>query len=842
MAAAYRVTLYVTRPDQIRDDFDKILRTAEEQYATIMHDRLERARQASIDGSPWLVVPLDQAKSGPYHTPNIPNIQPATMEYEAIAPDIKGKALAEEGVLSGDAIWHLCAQWTGRLYMHEYDLATVEVRANPSEPLAERRGFSMHTIDNERATATVRAFFDNKFWLMVAAVAAHYGLSNYRVPVDVLKTIIPSLKKRLPQKGLESTAARFEAIVRDVLDANIGVLTTEGDLRITINRSDDSTLFLSYVTAFNGAIRCGYKKPYMAIADEDALSDNEFATRYHFPKDCKLANGIRLPSRLHDTPKPRDKDWKDKVRLCFKTLEYYPAFKPYTGPAPTLIVGAGPTGLYAAYMLACMNKPFILVEKKQRWQPTSKFLGSEALTFLQRTQAIYLNPRWWEPGLVGQNKLDKPLADDRSYLFVDLENKTAFPDSNYPGDVMKTVRTAKQAVIAELDKYTLGLEAPPFIHRASFAATNPKVLSDGFRCIQIWLAQEVLLRMLMDKMEPESPSRIWFNAELSDADNASGTATITHSSRGEHSIKCARIVSCMGSSARDKALKFIDESERATKANLQYVKITARAAGGEPAIDTDTSKSGVRAFVFQPSITDSHIWDSDEHVFQTPDVGVIGDLLTNIRFFPGPTGSIAYVAYVFNQKDLVDKANKEATRTLSAEKTEELEKFAENLQDPTYRAAAKGGHAKLGTEAYDVVNALSRQYRKDLPDDVQSGILTCSHLTWDPGMKLQRRTQSAFNNGKAVFLGDACAQPNFFTGTGLASGWSMVDSFAVAVGALENAPGSKADFFAEHNDRVKAFVGNPEEPQNSQLYGPSNLLFTEWVRSQNRGAAAAAAK
>jgi 2-polyprenyl-6-methoxyphenol hydroxylase-like FAD-dependent oxidoreductase len=651
--------------------------------------------------------------------------------------------------------YNLYAQWMGRSYVQ---VDTEKSVASASPPSVDGDSVIVAFKNYESNGTQLRDIFLNDFRAMLAACKAYrLGFTNM-IDLDVLADVVPFITRWAPLDEKDGSAKWFKVMVDEVCGANINVLR-----RITIGVSQSpASIAEQYETFLRDSFYCF-----------DSYRDT-FNTEASGAKRFKLSDGVTLPA----TETGAAVKTSDRLRLCFKRLEYYPVFEWFGGTVEeTLIVGAGPTGLYTAYLMACLNKPFTLIESRQRWQ--SK-IGHEAWTFLSRTQSIYLNTRWWEHAKGDQQKdIWKP-----DYRFVNVS------ETDHP-----RVRAAKKAVMQELDKYTLMMTGTPFEHRAHTEAAD----DSGYRCIQIWEAQEVLLRMLIDKLKTFKEGRIWFNAKLNDSEL--GFATIARNGV-ERRFQCKRIVSCTGALATDKekTIGFIDGADKVTAKALMPVTVQTKTRKLNTKDDFD-----LIALVMQPSFSEKDGWThmrTIDAANQPP-----GDNLAHIRFFPGHDGGLGYVAYVCKREEF--------TKLGSGLPEDLKQKIRKN------NFVKKNGHSSLEASEVTALRHVLRRFVSPLNPNLQSYISKCNTITWAPGLKLVRRSKSAFGTkGNVVYLGDACAQPNFFTGTGLASGWSMAESFAMAL--------SEPDNFQEHNNRVEKFVGKPKDESASKLYKPSNDLFLAW--------------
>lgn len=698
---------------------------------------------------------------GTYHYRGFFKICPSELTAEKMRPRLLSLFgtgdLVDGKEKFSDFYYALYAQWQGLPYVFAIRDSIYKVRSESADA-SDASGDAhkpdqivVHVQHFEENGTRVKEFFNGNFIAMLAAVAAYvqgFGGEEWAIDgrVNVLKEVMPFIAEHM------GSGTRFAVIVDEIVGANFNVK----------EEIVDSVQRRSLVNTLSRLLRESfYCRPSYTTGEESP--------------NCKLADSVLVP--------PRDR--LDHFNLCFKRLEFYPVYEPYGGSSDeTLIVGAGPTGLYTACLMAHLELPFTLIERRQRWQ---SWKGSESWTFLSRTQSIFLNTRWWEEEGRTNEGTDDTDVWRRGYQFVDVKAGSK-------------VHAAKMAVIKELGKYTLRMTGTPFAHRAHTAEDlGPnKVVPSGFRCMQIWEAQEALLRLLM---KTNKTGRIWFNTSLTDSNSANAVLT---RNGVQHDFKCKRIVSCTGATTRDRSVNFINDAEEDT--SLSYVTIT------DP-VDIKrkytTKAAEVISVVFQPPFYEKEGFmgassQKSGHKNEPP-----GDPLTNIRFFPEVGGGIGYVAYVCPRETLLMAVGPTLAQKIISGQWNK-----------------KKGHASLETEESDAIQAFfeAERYTSNINISVKAAIKRCRVITWNPGLELQRRSKSAYGeDGRVVFLGDACAQPNFFTGTGFASGWSMADSFAMAL--LDRS-------FDRHNERVEAFVGKPTEEYQSFLYRPSNTLFLAWHRQK----------
>lgn len=742
-SAPSALTLWVI-DDPKQDPFDELCAKLKQTYN--QHIQLRVLPDLISASNSWRVEETDTGATAILPDGQRVPVANADSDYtETLQTNVPSAGAPQSGadapVDGAHKYYHFWAQWKGLRYIEAFTCSVEKADKSVSE---NQLVIVDVAYSSENATE-LQAYFQNNFKALVAGFAAyHKGSQIYSTSVNVLKEVVPFLEAHKPGNAPEGW---FGTIVDEVWHANV---TTSDRIQFTLGDLYDVMTVCNEF--FYGAFYC--KESYEGV---DVDTD---------PPDCRLADSVTLPAVEASS------EMTEQLKLCFKRLEYYPVYAAYDGDEhETLIVGAGPTGLYAAYLMACLEKPFTLIESRQRWQ-TKK--GNEAWTFLSRTQRIYLNTRWWEYD--ADPKLDEIWQE--SYRFVT--------------GLSPTLQAAKEAVMDQLDTYALNMTGTPFRHRAHKPGDNPKL---GYRCVQIWEAQEALLRLLMEKLKTFQGGRVWFNAKLTGS--KPGFAEITRSGVA-HTFKCKRIVSCVGATSNDKAVTFIADKGEQDATKLTHVTISS---------GKTTEAFSVSAFVLQPKFETKVNWTKiiDD---KNPNAKA-GDLLTNIRFFPGHNGAIDYVAFVFKTNNLMLHL-----------KSEGKEELAEKIKNGS--VIRKNGHSSLeASEIEEITSFLYSYMPTDAGSPLETSIRQCNTITWAPNLKLMRRQRSAFEKGNVVFLGDACAQPNFFTGTGFASGWSMADSFAKA---LEE----ESDAFKSHNDRVLGFVGEIGHEPASKLYEASKELFEIW--------------
>jgi hypothetical protein len=738
-----KLVLCVVQPDPF-DVWYTVLKNTYNQYMKAQWDELSKLDDwwTVSSGKTTAYATIDGARC----VSNLAEAKAATKtELKAKVPLVEGGG----PILLNFRFYQLIAQWLGKDFLGVYSLDVT----NDGNSVGRNNVVVERTFPNAEK---LRKIFNNNFKAMLAGFYAYSKTARlYVTDVNVLKEVVPFLRTCREGESL----AWFNVIVEEIWHANINAPS-----RIQMLSSDPSLVDTALDTFLYRSFYC-----FESYADK-------FDTKKPVP-DCKLADSVTLPA----VTVGGDVATTPQLRLCFKRLEYYPVYAEFAGnETETLIVGAGPTGLYTAYLMACFKIPFTLIESRQRWQSKQ---GREGWTFLSRTQRIYLNTRWWE--YAGK---DTGIFSN-GYRFIK--------------DLHADVRTAKEAFMQELEKYALNMTDTPFAHRSHKPDTKS---SYGHRCVQIWEAQEILLRLLMDKLKDFKDGRVWFNAKL--VGSVPGSAKIARSGV-VLDFKCKRIVSCIGARADDKAVGFLDKDKEKTKLTPVTIQYTDK---GGRLQTTKTTDVEVAAFVFQPHFAEKTDWT--KVVKDSAENALPGDNLSNIRFFPGHNGGIDYVAFICQREELANALTGDLPKKVRQNKVVKL-----------------NGHDSLEeSETNEIAAFFYKRYVDTLGNAaLKENIKKCKIVTWAPDLKLMRRSASAFGSkNEVVFLGDACAQPNFFTGTGFASGWSMAESFVMAE-IEERGEATPGTSFNNHNERVTGFVGKPEAEHQSELYMPSNALFEHWI-------------